>query len=190
MARINLLPWREEKRQLRENNFYTGLGVAVAAGLLLLVMAYMQISAMISYQESRNAYLNTEIKQVEKAIAEIQNLQKKKKALLERMEVIKKFQSNRSDSVKLLDEVVKVLPDGLHLTSYTQKQKTQNFAGVAQSNARVSAFMRNIERSEWLTSPNLQVIKAQGIKANKRYKYSTFNLDAEQIVSDISEAKK
>lgn len=186
---INLLPWREELRKQREQKFYIGLGATVSAALLVLGLVYIEIDALISYQQSRNQYLEAEIKRVDKAIAEIQDLQKKKKALLERMGVIKKFQSDRSDSVRLLDEIVKILPDGVHLTSYQQTKTKQDFSGVAQSNARVSAFMRNIERSKWVKKPDLKVIKAEVVERNKRYRYSSFSLTAEQVVSDVSEKK-
>jgi type IV pilus assembly protein PilN len=187
MARINLLPWREEKRKQREKNFYIGLGVSVFAAAALVLAASMQIDAMINYQQSRNNYLSAEIKKVEKSITEIKDIQKQKKSLLERMKVIQKFQTNRSDSVRLLDEIVKVLPEGLHLTSYKQDNKKQNFNGVAQSNGRVSAFMRNIDRSNWLEKPDLNVIRAEGKTNNNRYKYSIFELTAAQVTTDIGE---
>jgi type IV pilus assembly protein PilN len=189
MAKINLLPWREEKRKLREKNFYTGLVFAVLTAVAIIFAASVQIDVMVSYQKARNNYLSTEIKKVEKSIAEIKDLQKKKKSLLERMEVIQKFQTNRSDSVRLLDEIAKVLPEGVHLTSYKQNVKKQNFNGVAQSNARVSAFMRNIARSEWLEKPDLNVIKAKGKVKGDRYKYSAFELTAIQKISDVSDEK-
>lgn len=190
MAKINLLPWREEKRKQREKSFYTGLVFSVLSAGAIVFAASVQIDVMISYQKSRNSYLTTEIKQVEKSIAEIRDLQKKKKSLLERMKVIQKFQTNRSDSVRLLDEIAKVLPEGVHLTSYKQNAKKQEFQGVAQSNARVSAFMRNIARSEWLEKPDLNVIKAKGKVKGDRYKYSTFELTAVQKISEIDTKKK
>ena len=190
MARINLLPWREELRKEKEKNFYIGLGTAVTLGCALVFGISLQIDAMILAQKSRNNYLDTEIKKVERAITEIQELQKKKTALLERMKVIQKFQSTRSDSVRLLDEIVKVLPEGVHLTSYSQKNKNQEFLGVAQSNARVSAFMRNLDRSEWLKQPKLKFIKAKGKEKGDKVKYSEFTLNAEQIISEVSEDNK
>ncbi len=184
MARINLLPWREEKRKLREKNFYTGLIFSIILAGGLVFVASLQIDSMINYQKSRNNYLTTEINKVEESIREIKDLQKKKKSLLERMKVIQKFQTNRSDSVRLLDEIVKVLPEGVHLTEYKQDKKKQQFKGVAQSNARVSAFMRNIARSKWIEKPDLNVIKAKGKEKGDRYKYSTFALTAVQITTD------
>jgi len=190
MARINLLPWREEKRKLREKNFYISLVVAMGIAVSIVFAVKLQIDAMISYQKSRNSYLNSEIKKVDKAIAEIQDLQKKKKALLERMGVIQKFQSTRSDSVRLLDEIVKTTPEGVHLTSYEQKGKLQTFQGVAQSNARVSALMRNIDRSGWIENPSLSVIKSNNSEGQNGPKYSSFTMTAKQVTSDSDSEKK
>lgn len=184
MARINLLPWREEKRKLREKNFYISLIIAVGIAASIVFGVKLQIDAMISYQKSRNNYLNDEIKKVDKAIAEIKDLQKKKKALIERMGVIQKFQLTRSDSVRLLDEIVKTTPEGVHLTSYEQKNKLQTFKGVAQSNARVSALMRNIDRSAWIESPNLSVILSERSSGDSDSKYSSFTMTAKQVVSE------
>jgi len=190
MAKINLLPWREEKRKLREKNFYTALIMSVVFAIGLIFAASLQIDSMINAQKDRNNYLNTEIKKVEKSIAEIKNLQKEKKSLIERMNVIQKFQTTRSDSVRLLDEIVKVLPEGVHLTQYKQTIKKQEFKGVAQSNARVSAFMRNIARSQWIEKPDLNVIKAKGKSSQDRYKYSTFVLNAVQKTTELEDRKK
>ncbi|MFK5985692.1 MAG: PilN domain-containing protein [Pseudomonadota bacterium] len=189
MAKINLLPWREEKRKLREKNFFTALVFSIIFAASLVFAASIQIDTMISYQQSRNSYLTTEIKKVEKSIAEIKDLQKKKKSLLERMKVIQKFQTNRSDSVRLLDEIAKVLPEGVHLTEYKQNKKKQQFTGVAQSNARVSAFMRNIARSQWIEKPDLSVIKAKGKVEGDRYRYSIFSLTAVQKTTDSGDKK-
>ncbi len=189
MARINLLPWREELRKQREKNFYIGLGLSVALAGAIVFAANLQIDAMIDYQKSRNNYLSAEIKKVEKSITEIKDIQKKKKMLLERMKVIQKFQTNRSDSVRLLDEIVKILPEGLHLTSYKQEGKKQKFTGIAQSNGRVSAFMRNIDRSKWLEKPDLNLIRAEG-KNKNQHKYSRFELTAVQVITDLDEKSK
>jgi len=189
MARINLLPWREELRKEREKNFYIGLAVAIACGLGVFFLVKLQIDSMISNQQYRNQYLQKEINILNKAIAEIKDIKQKKRALLDRMKVIQKFQSTRSDSVRLLDEIVKVLPEGAHITNYKQNAQNQTFQGLAQSNARVSAFMRNIERSEWIKSPDLKVIQAMGQQKNSGAKYSKFTLEAKQVVTNVSEEK-
>jgi type IV pilus assembly protein PilN len=178
MARINLLNWREEKRKQIEQQFYTMLAGAAIIGAGVVFAVQLQLGAMIDYQSSRNNYLKTEIKKVEKAIAEIRALEKKKADLLARMNVIQELQGNRSDSVHMLDELVKVLPEGVHLTKFSQKKKSLTFNGVAQSNARVSAYMRNIERAEWLKSPNLKVIQSK--KKGGSDGYSQFTLTSKQ----------
>lgn len=189
MARINLLNWREEKRKQTEQKFFTMLAAAaiLSAGVVLAVQ--MQLNSMIEYQNSRNSYLQNEIKKVEKAIAEIKVLEKKKADLLARMNVIQQLQGNRSDSVHMLDELVKVLPEGVHLTKLVQKKDDLTFNGVAQSNARVSAYMRNIEHAEWLKNPNLQVIQSKK-KAASDDGYSQFTLTSKQASPNDKKKKK
>ncbi|MDX2503942.1 MAG: PilN domain-containing protein [Gammaproteobacteria bacterium] len=189
MARINLLNWREEKRKQTEQQFFTMLAAAaiLSAGVVLAVQ--MQLNSMIEYQNSRNSYLQNEIKKVEKAIAEIKVLEKKKADLLARMNVIQQLQGNRSDSVHMLDELVKVLPEGVHLTKLVQKKTDLTFDGVAQSNARVSAYMRNIEHAEWLKNPNLQVIQSKK-KGASDDGYSQFTLTSKQASPNDKKKKK
>ncbi|MCK5696697.1 MAG: PilN domain-containing protein [Gammaproteobacteria bacterium] len=186
MAKINLLNWREEKRKLIEQQFYVMLALAALLGAGVVFAVQTQLDLMIEHQESRNEYVKSEIKKVEKAIAEIKVLEKKKAALLSRMNVIQSLQSDRSDSVHLLDELVKVIPEGVHLTSFKQKKKSLNFIGIAQSNARVSAYMRNIERAEWLSSPSLKVIESN--KKNVQG-YSRFTLTSEQASPNKKDKK-
>ncbi len=178
MARINLLNWREERRKQVEQQFYGILAGAALAGVAVILAVQMQLGAMIDHQTARNGYIKSEIKKVEKAIAEIKALEEEKADLLARMSVIQDLQSNRSDSVHMLDELVKVLPEGVHLTKFNQKKKALTFDGVAQSNARVSAYMRNIERAEWLQSPDLKVIESK--KKGAEEGYSQFTLTSEQ----------
>lgn len=159
MARINLLPWREEFRRERQREF-----LSVTAGALVLtavVMGYvhLHIANMIDNQQSRNTFLQGEIRQVDKKIAEIKALQKKKEQLIARMRVIEQLQRNRPEIVHLFDELVKLTPDGLYLTSLTQKESMLVIEGQAQSNARVSALMRNLEKSKWFAQPDLKVIQ-------------------------------
>jgi type IV pilus assembly protein PilN len=181
MARINLLNWREEKRKQIEQQFYAMLAGAAIVGVAVVFAVQMQLGAMIDHQTARNDYLKAEIKKVEKAIAEIKALEKKKEDLLARMKVIQQLQGNRSDSVHMLDELVKVLPEGVHLTRFVQKKDALTFDGVAQSNARVSAYMRNIERAEWLKNPNLKVIQS---KKGGSDGYSQFTLNSKQASPD------
>jgi len=182
MARINLLNWREEKRKQIEKQFYTMLVGAVVAGAGIVFAVQLQLGAMIDHQTSRNNYIKSEIKKVEKAIAEIKELEKKKADLLARMNVIQELQGNRSDSVHMLDDMVKVLPEGVHLTKFIQKNKDLTFDGIAQSNARVSAYMRNVERVKWLKEPNLKVIQSNKKKGSEGY--SRFTLTSKQASPD------
>ncbi len=188
MASINLLNWREEKRNQLVQEFYTMLVGAVLLGIAAVFAVQWQLNSMIDYQESRNGYLQSEIKKVDRAIAEIRELEKKKHDLLARMDVIQELQANRSDSVHLLDEMVKTVPEGVHLTRFAQKNNVLTFDGIAQSNARVSAYMRNIDHAEWLKNPSLKVIKTkkQGLD---NIGYSQFTLTSTQD-SPVEDKKK
>ena len=179
MASINLLNWREEKRNQQVKDFYTMLVGAGVLGVAAVMAVQWQLNSMIDYQESRNDYLKTEITKVEKAIAEIRELEKKKTDLLARMTVIQQLQSNRSDSVHMLDDMVKTVPEGVHLTKFAQKKDVLTFDGIAQSNARVSAYMRNIEHTEWLKDPSLKVIQTKK-KGKENLGYSQFTLTSKQ----------
>ncbi|MDH3353613.1 MAG: PilN domain-containing protein [Chromatiales bacterium] len=171
MARINLLPWREELRNQRNKDFYTLIGLA--AGLMLVIVAavHLQIQSEIDYQNRRNGLLQKEIMLVESKIAEIKDLEKKKQKLLSRMEIIEQLQSNRPEVVHLFDELVHLVPDGLYLQSLAQNSRLLTIKGVAQSNARVSAFMRALDQSIWFDEPNLLVIKAEtkGIDRSREF---------------------
>ena len=162
MAQINLLPWREELRKEQQRQFLTIMGLsAVLMGLIVLAI-HIQIAGMIGNQSSRNDFLKNEISKVEKQIKEINTLAQEKKSLLARMEVIETLQRNRPEVVHLFDEIVKVMPEGTYLNSMSQSGKSLALNGAAQSNARVSALMRNIDASPWLSSPQLQIIKKEG----------------------------
>jgi type IV pilus assembly protein PilN len=186
MARINLLPWREAERKKRQQEF----GLMVLGGVLLTGLAifgiHMQFESMISAQQQRNNYLEKEIKVVERQIREIKELDKTKQNLLARMNVIQELQSSRPQIVHLFDEVVTVLPDGVYLTSMTQSGNKVTFEGLAQSNARVSSMMRNIDDSEWLVSPSLDFIES---KEKTGTGYSHFKLSAKQVTQTGEEKK-
>lgn len=159
MARINLLPWREELRKEQQRQFLTILGLSAVLMLLIIVAVHIQIAGMIQNQNDRNDFLKKEIARVEKQIKEINALAKEKKSLLARMEVIEQLQRNRPEVVHLFDEIAKVMPEGTYLASLKQNGKNLVMEGRAQSNARVSALMRNIDASPWLANPRLQVIQ-------------------------------
>ncbi len=181
MATINLLPWREEQRKEQQRQFLTILGLsAVLMGMIVLAV-HIQIAGMINNQQSRNDYLNKEINKVEKQIKEINNLAKEKKRLLSRMEVIETLQRNRPEAVHLFDEIVKVMPEGTYLSSMKQSGKSLVLDGMAQSNARVSALMRNIDASQWLSNPQLQIIKKDSKKKSGSEDERNFTLRAQQV---------
>ncbi len=188
MAHINLLPWREERRKEQLRQFLTILGLSVVLMLLVILAVHLQYNRMISAQQSRNNFLKNEITAVEKQIREINDLAKEKKRLLARMEVIQQLQRNRPGIVHLFEEMVKVLPEGAHITSLKQSGKHLVINGIAQSNARVSAYMRNIDSSNWLTKPELNIIQKKG-KA-KKGSGRDFILRAEQLAQPKKETKK
>lgn len=163
MPRINLLPWREEQRKERKLAFLVALGVAVLAAMVTTFAAYLMFDSMISGQQRRNQMLHGQIKLLDKQIEEINSLESEKQRFIARMEVIEKLQRSRPGIVHVFDEIVKTLPDGVYLTGVQQisagANKRLKFEGVAQSSTRVSSFMRNIDASEWLRNPELEVVQ-------------------------------
>ncbi|QJD68721.1 PilN domain-containing protein [Xanthomonas campestris pv. badrii] len=161
MARINLLPWRAERRKAREREFYSMLGFAALGGVLLSALIWFYYDAQISGQTERNAFLTTEIEKVKAQNEEIKELDKKKDRLLARKKVIEELQANRSQMVHLFDSLVRTIPDGVALTNIKQDGDILTLEGRSQSNARVSAYMRNLEGSGWMTNPDLSIIEAK-----------------------------
>lgn len=179
MAKINLLPWREELRKERQKDFGVMLGAAAVLALLVWGGFHVYHTQLIEYHQARNSYLQKEIAKLDEKIKAIEQLQKEKERLLARMRAIEQLQSNRPLIVRFFDEVVKTLPDGVSLISIVQKGKNITITGVAQSNARVSNFMRNLDSSEWLTAPDLNIIQAVD-KGGQRI--SNFTLKFKQVV--------
>ena len=178
MAHINLLPWREELRKEKQQQFVViGGGTAIVAALLIL-LTHIQMNGLIEQQNNRNKFLDTEIAALDKKIAKIKDLEKTRAALLARMDIIQQLQHSRPQSVHLMDELVYTLPDGVYLNSISQKGASLTMSGVAQSNARVSAYMRNIDNSQWMGKPRLDVIET---KEDKNRRTATFVLRANQI---------
>jgi type IV pilus assembly protein PilN len=167
MTRINLLPWRELLRKEREREFYTIAGGAAFIMGLVIIYIHFHMVGVIETQNGRNAFLEKEIAEVESQITDIKRLESEKSQLLARMKVIEELQGQRPQMVHLFDEVVKALPDGVFLTNIKQTGSSVAIEGVAQSNARVSAFMRNIDASHWLAEPKLNVIEALTGKDNQ-----------------------
>ena len=161
MARINLLPWRAERRKLRQREFQTMLGLAAMVGVVLAFLLWFRAERLIEGQRSRNAYLEDQIAQVRKQNEEIKELDAKKDRLLARKKVIEELQANRSQMVHLFDSLVRTIPDGVALAALKQEGDILTLQGSAQSNARVSAYMRNLETSGWMTKPDLSIIEAR-----------------------------
>ncbi len=174
MMRINLLPHRAEKRRARQVQFIALSVISVLLGVLLMGLVQGWISTKISYQERRNAFLKEEITKLDTQIAEIKKLREETQALLERKNTVEKLQSDRSDVVHLLDQMLRILPDGVYLKSLKQTENRVNLVGYAQSNARVSTLMRAIEDSPWLESPELVVVSSARV-GNARISEFTLN---------------
>lgn len=160
MIRINLLPHREVRRAQQKRQFFIALGIVVALGALLTYGGYYHLSTQFDEQVERNKYLTGEIAKVDKDIAEITRLKEETASLLARKQVVETLQANRSETVHLLDQLVRQLPDGMYLRSVKQQGEKVAINGVTQSQARVSTLMRNLESSQKLGSPALVEIKA------------------------------
>jgi len=172
MARINLLPWRAERRKLRQKEFGVMLGASALGAALLAFLIVGYHKAQIEGQNERNAYVKDQITQVDAKIKEIEELDKKKSRLLARKQVIEQLQANRSQMVHLFDSLVRTIPDGVTLTSIRQAGDKLTLQGRSQSNARVSTYMRNLEGSGWMSKPDLSVIEARGNNKGLPYEFT------------------
>jgi type IV pilus assembly protein PilN len=172
MARINLLPWRAERRKQRQKEFMTMLGAAAILAVVLSFAIITYYSGQISGQGDRNAFLKDQIAEVDKQIDEIQALDEKKSKLLARKEVIEQLQANRSKMVHLFDSLVRTIPDGVVLASVKQDGDKLTLQGRSQSNARVSTYMRNLESSGWMTKPELSIIEARDGEPGLPYSFT------------------
>lgn len=160
MIRINLLPHREQKCKARQQQIATLAGLISLMGIIVVFGTYTMIHDAIKHQTGRNQYLNDQIALLDKEIAEIRNINTQMQELLARKQVVEALQNSRSEVVHLLDQLVRLLPDGVYFQSIKQEGQDVTLIGYAQTNARVSALMRNIESSHWLMSPLLIEIKA------------------------------
>jgi type IV pilus assembly protein PilN len=174
MIRVNLLPHRAEKRRARQIQLVAFSGISLLLGIAIVGFVHAAISTQISYQERRNQYLKDETAILDKQIEEIKKLREQTDALLARKTVVENLQTTRSDVVHLLDQMLRILPDGVYLKSLKQTGNRVNMVGSAQSNARVSTLMRAIEDSPWLGSPSLVEIHASGGGAARE---NIFNLN-------------
>lgn len=186
MPRINLLPWRAERLKEQQQAFGIAAGIVVAVGALVVFWAMTMVDGMISHQNSRNAYLQSEIQVLDRRIAEIRELEQRKSALLGRMNVIEQLQASRPEIVHLFTELVTTVPDGVHLNSLEQRGNNLEVKGVAQSSARVSAYMRAIENSEYLSIGRLDVIQSV---VRDRDRAQEFTLQARQVSPRAAEGE-
>lgn len=180
---INLLPWREALKEQQKREFLMMLGMSFLAAGGLVFCIHLWINSEISFQNEKNAYLKNEIAQLDQKISEIDALQKEKQQLLAKMDIIQQLQANRPQVVRLFDGIVKTVPDGLFLTNLARTGNNILIDGKAESNTRVSTFMRNIESSSWLKSPVLSLIQADEKEGEKKQwdKLIGFNLQAIEV---------
>ncbi len=187
MARINLLPWRENDRKEKQKDFIQLTVLAVVLMMVIIGTAWVHLGGMISEQESRNSYLEKEISILQNMIVEIKALETEKEGLIQRMEVIQKLQRSRPGIVHMFDEMVFTIPEGIYFSSVERVGNVVTIKGKAQSNARISNFMRNLDLSEWFDNPKLIVINSKGGKSNG----NQFTLKVTQVdVIGAEEAKK
>lgn len=178
MAKINLLPWREELRAQKKQDFINAIGVAVVFTAIIFGGVHMYIEGLKAYQEQRNKIIQDEIALLDIKIAQIKTIEEQKSKLLTKIELIQKLQESRPEIVHLFDELPRVTPDGVVLSTFNQKGAELTFHGKSQSNARVSAFMRAIEASSWLKAPTLDVIQSASKVSPEQL--SDFTLHAKQ----------
>jgi type IV pilus assembly protein PilN len=181
MPRINLLPWREAERKRKRQEFFLSIGAAIATAALFILLGRWQMNAAIEHQGARNQILSDEIAQLDKQIQEILGLENQKRRLLARMEIIETLQRSRPEIVHVFDEIVRVLPEGVYLTYLKQTGTRFEIRGVAQSSTRVSAFMRNIDGSEWLADPALQIVETKGQDTTRGAEFTLFANQRSQV---------
>jgi type IV pilus assembly protein PilN len=186
IARINLLPHREDRRNRARHHFFVLAGGAAVVGTLIVVAMHGFYAAKIDAQDERNRFLKNEIAKLDQEISEINKLKDEIQALLARKQIIETLQADRAQTVHLLDELVRQMPEGVYLKSVTQKGMSVNLVGYSQSNARVSTLMRNIETSPWLANPGLVEVKATTVEKRR---VSEFNLNFELKREEAKDAK-
>jgi type IV pilus assembly protein PilN len=162
MPRINLIPWREAERKRKRQEFGVGaLGALIVAGLLAFLVS-LQMGAAIDSQNERNQYLKEEIAKLDKQITEILALEQQKQRLRARIQVIEQLERSRPEIVHVFDQLVRTIPDGVNLTSLKQTDRKLQMKGLAQSSTRVASYMRNIDASDWLSEPSLDILETKG----------------------------
>jgi len=166
---INLLPYREERRKRRKQAFFVGMGLAAVVGALVVAAIFLLLQYLTMEQQRRNQYLRTETEKLEVQIRDIANLRAEIDALKSRQKAVEDLQTDRNTPVHMINDLAKYVPEGIYLTAIRQNDKVVNLTGIAQTNERVSEFMRNIQReSEWLDKPELGEIKLANLSTSGR----------------------
>lgn len=162
MPRINLIPWREAERKRKRQEFGVGVLGAFIAAAVITFLVNLQMNAAIDNQNEKNQYLNEEIAKLDKQITEILALEEEKRRLKARIDVIEKLELSRPEIVHLFDQLARTIPDGVSLTALKQNDRKLTLRGLAQSSTRVASYMRNIDASEWLKEPGLDILETKG----------------------------
>ena len=187
MPRINLLPWRAELRQQRKKEFFVALLGTAVVGMGIVYLTKLTVEGWVSNQRNRNTILQNEIAELDKQIEEIKGLENQRERLIARMKVIGELQRARPEVVHLFDEIVKAVPEGVHLTEVKQTGTRIELQGIAQSSTRVSTLMRNIDASDWLSDPGLDVV--QTVATGPEHQ-SQFKLFAQQVATSTDDDAK
>lgn len=190
MPRINLLPWRDELRTERRNQFFIALGAAAGFAALIILIGNLTFSSIIGHQQDRNRLLQSEIDLLNIRIKEILDLEAQKSRLLARMEIIELLQRSRPGIVHVFEELVMTMPDGVHLNEIKQNGSRVEMIGSAESNTRVSALMRNIDNSDWLGSPDLEVVEVKTDGRDNGRRASEFTVFAKALTQKKGEAQE
>lgn len=187
MPRVNLLPWREELRTQQRTEYLAALGICAAFAVVVWFGIHLYFNELIKQQQRRNTFLTEQIVLLDKKIEEIKRLEREKESLIARMKAIETLQTSRPIIVHLFDELVSTLPEGVYLEEVSQKGDTVTIKGIAQSNARVSSYMRNVESSEWVKDPKLSIIQS-AIDGSRRT--ANFTLTLKQASLKTSEEEE
>jgi type IV pilus assembly protein PilN len=179
MSRINLLPWREALRKQKQQEFFAVAGLCAVVAAVIIGLVHFYHVQLIEAQEVRNTFLENQIEVLDKKIKQIRELEKEKQRLLDRMRAIEQLQRNRPLIVRFFDELINSLPEGVSVTEVKQDNNKITINGEAESNARVSSFMRNLEASQWLKDPELDIIQARNAEGTR---ISQFTLRFQQVI--------
>ena len=185
MAHINLLPWREELRQEQTRQFATVTVLSLVLTGAIIFLVHVSFNSQIDHQKYRNKILQDEITRLDASLKQIEQLEETKAQLLARMDVIQSLQQRRPQIVHLFDDIVRTVPEGIYLTTIKQSADLLTIKGVAESNGRVSAYMRNIDASDWMSTPKLSVIETK----KSTLRSSDFTLTTSQTVPDDNKDK-